>query len=244
MTLLLVKYSDTPKSAYGVVFRTITIFLLLSSILLGEGLVCIIFMAPMFYAVAGIIVFIYEYLKKKNKTNLNVFILIPVLFAMAQGHEITKAPQVLKVSTKLTIDETHDLTNLNRSPNMLKNLPDFFKIGFPKPISLEGKGTEVGDFRKITFLSNTKGAGILHLEIKEKTENSITFKVVEDQTHIDHWLTWEEINVKIKNEETGRSVVWTSNFRCDLGPSWYFEPVEKYGVKLMNEHLINSFFTD
>ena len=32
-------------------------------------------------------------------------------------------------------------------------------------------------------------------------------------------------------------------FTFDLGPSWYFEPFEKYAIRLMNEHLINSYYT-
>ena len=66
--------------------------------------------------------------------------------------------------------------NFNQSPNFLKHLPTFFKIGFPKPISINGTGTEIGDFRKIKFESNTKGIGTLHLKIKRKTKNSVTFK--------------------------------------------------------------------
>jgi cob(I)alamin adenosyltransferase len=28
-----------------------------------------------------------------------------------------------------------------------------------------------------------------------------------------------------------------SEYECDLGPSWYFEPIERYAVDVMNEHL-------
>ena len=44
ITLLVVKYAKKPKSAYGIVFLTITIFLLISGIFLGEGFICIIMM--------------------------------------------------------------------------------------------------------------------------------------------------------------------------------------------------------
>lgn len=245
ITLLLIKYSKTPKSAYGVVFLTLTLFLLFSSILLGEGLVCIIFMAPIFYAVAGLIVFIKEYLKKKNKSKLNSFVLIPILFLFSQGHKINSTPEVNTIKTMAKINTLSNLKNMNTAPNFLENFPIFFKIGFPKPLNIEGTGINVGDYRKIKFKSNTRGIGTLHLEIISKQENSITFVVINDDTHINHWLTFKEVTITIENDEDNTSTVsWITKFTCDLGPNWYFNPIEKYGVKVMNQHLINSFFVN
>ena len=245
ITILLIKYSKTPKSAAGVVFTTVTIFLLLASILLGEGMVCIIIMAPIFYMIAGIIVLIINLLKKRDKSKLNSYILIPVLFILAQGYEINAEPELLKVTTEVEVKGYKSLTDFNKTPNFLKNYPSFFKIGFPEPIGIEGQGIQVGNYRKIQFKSKTKGVGILHLEIKNKTENSITFNVVSDNTHIHHWLSWKTMKATIQHNDNGTSsITWDTYFTCDLGPSWYFKPTEKYGVQAMNEHLINSYFLD
>lgn len=246
ITLLLIKYSQTPKSAYGVVFFTLTLFLLFSSILLGEGLVCIIFMAPIFYAIASLIVYITEYLKKKNKSKLNSFILIPLLLFLSQGHEIINSKsEIITIKTVTKINNNSSLNNINKSPNFLENFPDLFKIGFPKPIAIEGTGININDYRKIQFKSNTKGVGILHLKITAKDENSITFSVVNDNTHINHWLSFKDIKIELENYKNKTSTIsWTTNFSCDLGPSWYFKPIEEYGVKVMNQHLINSFFVE
>jgi len=243
ITLLVIKYSTTPKSAASVVFTTVTIFLLFASILLGEGMVCIIIMAPIFYLVAGIIVLIINLLKKKDKNKLNTYILIPVLFVLAQGYEINSTPELLQVKTEMNIQGHQNINNFNKTPDFFKKYPNFFKIGFPEPISIEGYGVNIGDYRKIHFKSQTKGIGILHLEVKEETENSITFKVVADNTHIQHWLSWKLIKVAIKHNKNNTSTItWNTFFTCHLGPSWYFNSIEKYGVKVMNEHLINSYF--
>lgn len=243
ITILVIKYSKTPKSAAGVVFTTVTIFLLLASILLGEGMVCIIIMAPIFYMIAGIIVLIINLLKKRDKSKLNTYIIIPVLFILAQGYEINAEPELLKVTTTVEVQGHKTLTDFNKTPNFLKNYPNFFKIGFPEPVGIEGQGIQVGNSRKIQFKSKTKGVGILHLEIKNKTKNSITFNVVSDDTHIHHWLSWKTMKATIKHNENGTSsIIWDTYFTCDLGPSWYFKPTEKYGVQVMNEHLINSYF--
>ncbi len=243
ITLLLIKHSQTPKTLYGIVFKTVTIFLLMSSILLGEGLVCIIIMAPIFYMVAGLIVLLINLLKKNDKTKLNSYIIIPALLIVSQSYEIATTPRLLNVKTTVEVPGHHSLASFNATPDFLEDYPTFFKIGFPKPIAIKGKGIDIGDYRKIEFKSNTKGIGTLHLEVKDKTKNTITFKVVGDDTHISHWLTWKEIMVSIENhDDNTSSITWTTIFNCDLGPSWYFEPTEKYGVKIMNEHLINSFF--
>jgi len=242
ITILLVKYSDKPKNIYGVVFKTMTLFLLLSSVLLGEGMVCIIIMAPIFYLIAGIIAFIMEYLRTKNKSKLNSFILIPVLLILAQANEINKSPSVINIETKVEVLKHSNFSAFNTAPNFLENLPNFFKIGFPKPIAIEGEGINVGDYRKIQFESNTKGIGTLHLKIKEKTKNTILFEVIEDDTHINHWLTWKKMKVSIENKNNSSVITWNTHYTCDLGPSWYFQPIENYGVETMNTFLIESFF--
>lgn len=244
ITLLVIKYSGTPKSIYGVVFKTLTLFLLMTSILFGEGLVCIIFMAPIFYGVAALIVVILKLLKDKNNSSLNTFILAPIILFVAEVGNIKTTPKTQVVTTSLTVNKTLTLDQLNQSPNFLNKFPTFFKLGFPKPVAISGSGTNIGDFRKIQFESNTKGIGTLHLKIKQQSENSITFVLIDDSTHINHWLSWKEITVTINNNEINNTSIvnWTTHFTCDLGPSWYFEPIERYGVEVMNTHLLNTFF--
>lgn len=240
ITLLLIKYVKTPKSAYQIAFYTITLFFLFSSILLGEGLVCIIFMAPIFYGVAALIIFIVSLIKKSNKNKkLYSFIIIPVFLLTAQINEIGAVSEVHTIDTTIQFQENYSITEINKQPNFLTHLPNFFKMGFPKPISIEGSGIEIGDSRKINFESSTKGIGTLHIKIIDKTINSLTFKVIENSTHLNHWMTFKEFSVKINNDN---SIIWSSKFTCDLGPKWYFEPLEKYAVNMMNQHLINSFF--
>lgn len=239
ITLLLIKYVKTPKSAYQVTFYTITLFLLLCSILLGEGLVCIIFMAPIFYGIAALIIFIISLIKSNKNKKLHSFIIIPVFLLTAQINEIGSISDVHTIDTTIQFQENHSITEINKQPNFLTHLPNFFKIGFPKPISIEGSGIEIDDYRKINFESSTKGIGTLHIKIIHKTINSLTFKVIENSTHLNHWMTFKEFSVKINNDN---SIIWSSKFTCDLGPKWYFEPLEKYAVNMMNQHLINSFF--
>lgn len=215
----------------------------MSAILFGEGLVCIIFMAPIFYGTAALLIWVINYFKNRNKSKLNIFIILPLFIIYSELHNINSETEIQVIETSIIVNGNQHIENLNQLPNFMKDFPAFFKIGFPKPILIDGKGIEIGDSRKIQFESNTKGIGTLHLRIKEKDDTSITFEIIEDNTHIHHWLTWKEIKIVVKNNENNTSeITWTTKFTCDLGPNWYFEPLEKYGVEVMNSHLINSFF--
>lgn len=245
ITVLTIKYSKTPKTPYGIVASTITIFLLMTTVLFGEGFICILMASPLFYGIPLIIVAISQNLKKKNKDQSYSFVIIPVLLILAQPLELFETPETQTISTSLIVDRQISIESLNESPNFNTDLPSFFNLGFPKPLDIKGIGTEVGDTRTIRFESNTRGIGSLTLEIITKTDSSITFNTIEDNTHINHWLTWKEINVTIKNISDNKTqITWTSNYTCDLGPSWYFEPMEKYAVEKMNVHLINSYFNE
>jgi len=104
-------------------------------------------------------------------------------------------------------------------------------------------GLTTGDTRDIQFMSNTKGLGTLSLKVISNDQDKIVFDVTKDNTHINHWLTWKRFAVKKdKISNTKIKISWTSHFECDLGPTWYFEPLERHAVGLMNLHLLQSFF--
>jgi len=242
ITLLVIKNMTKPSSLYGIVFMVITLFLLVCSIFFGEGLVCILFMAPIFYGVGALIVAIYNSIKNTKNKTLKSIIVLPAFVLILQPQGIKLKPDIHTVKTSIVINEKVSLNQLTKTPDFQKNLPDFFKLGFPKPISIKGKDLEVGSKRIIQFKSNTKGVGELVLSIREINSNKIKFDIIKDNTHINHWLTWKNIEVDLihKNEKT--EIVWNTDFSCDLGPQWYFEPLEKYAVKKMNQHLLESFF--
>ena len=243
ITLLVIKYSETPKSTYGITFKVITLFLLVSSIILGEGILCIIMAAPLFYGVSAFIIFMVELGSGDDKSKLNSFIVLPAFLIVSQIHQIHQEPPLETVSFTTTLHENHSLDALNKSPNFLEDIPSFFKIGFPKPIAIEGTGLEVGDFRKIQFESSTKGIGTLHFQITKRTETEVIFKLITDDTHIGRWLSWKEVTVELKPSDGSKTeIVWTSKYTCDLNPAWYFRPIERYAVRKSTEHLVNSYF--
>ena len=241
ISLLVVKFGSTPKTTMGMIFRAITLFLLISSIFLGEGIACILLAAPIFYFVGFVIAVIADYTAKKGKGKTLSFLLAPLIIILAQPLDINK-PTFASVSNSVTFDHDISIDQLTYNPDLNADLPSFFKMGFPTPQSIEGSGVNIGDQRNIEFLSSTKGVGTLTLEVSKVSEQVIHFDIVHDNTHIGRWLNWEHIQVEIQKEDNQSTVTWTSDFSCTLGPQWYFVPIERYAVGLMNKHLIESYF--
>ena len=242
ITILLVRYGGQPKSAYGVAFKVITIFLLMSAILFGEGVVCIIFAAPIFYGIAALLVFISEYARKKND-KLKSIILIPVSIILMQPIAFFSETELQEISSSKIVSGHISFDALTNEPDFMADLPSFFKIGFPKPLAINGGGLKIGDVREIQFESSTKGIGTLSLKVDSINENEVQFSFVEDKSHINHWLTWERATVKLNHlKDNQTEITWITEFTCDLGPQWYFVPLERFAVDQMNVHLLNSYF--
>ncbi|BDD05778.1 hypothetical protein [Aureibacter tunicatorum] len=242
---LVVKYTKKPTYKNKAFFYSMTLFLLCASIILGEGTVCILFASPIFYGIGGIIVWLDKIIVKKDQTRKFSFSGIIVLMLVSSMIDYSVPSQGIVIEEELVIDEVVHISDLNQQPNFKKNLPSFFEIGFPMPQGINGEGLNKGDLRKIDFLSSTKGLGTLELMVKDKTGQMIVFEPVSDNTHVGSWLRWKEAKVELQYFEGGKTLIkWTSKFDCRLSPSWYFVPIERYAVGLMNEHLIKSYFPE
>jgi len=243
ITLLTIKYTRTPKSVYGLVFKVMTLFFLMAAIILGEGFICILIAAPLFYSLAALIIFIIQYLNKNKDSDLQLIVLVPVLLILGQPQNVSRLPDLQTVHTTTRVDSSVSFESFTHSPNFLEDYPTFFKMGFPKPVGIAGDGVKAGDIRHIKFKSRTKGIGTLSLIIVQANNSKIVFGPLEDDTHINHWLTWKQITIELKRIEGSQTEIsWTTQYTCDLGPAWYFEPIERLAVRIMNQHLIDAYF--
>jgi len=241
LALLIVKYTNPSQSMVWAAIRAVTLFLLISGIFLGEGIICILMAAPIFYGITILLAWIYTCTHKKDEDDnlLHTSLLIPIALLLAQVHHIGSPAVVETVSQEVIVSKPR-LDQLNQRVDLQKDLPLFFKAGFPKPTNISGQAHKVGDVLSITFDSSTKGAGILALEVSEKSDHYIVFKIKSDHTHIGRWMSWKKIVVEL--DPNTSKVRWTSHYTCDLAPAWYFAPIERYAVGLSNQHLISTFF--
>ncbi len=230
-----------PKSATGVIMKGITLALLLSGILLIEGVVCILMAAPLFYLVGGVIGHNVDRAKERKKLNSCIVgvLLVCSLEGVVDALSFERAESVtVECEVELPIEEAREL--LIQGPQFdLDEIPAFFRLGFPLPQSVEGRAGE----KVIHFAGGEGEPGDLVLRVEEQEGDMIKYTCVRDESHIAHWLDWKTITWSLREEgDNGCVVQIEMKYDRLLDPAWYFKPLERYGVKLAGEYLVDQTF--
>jgi len=244
-TILSILFACTPraKSVTGIIFKGITLIMLISGIFWGEGFVCVLFASPIFYAVGFIIGYAIEK-SKKWFCNLRMFVIVPLMFSSFEGitPEFSFNRMNAVCSTRIIqASPVQILKRLSETPKFIKPLPAFLKVGFPRPIECFGEGLKVGDRRIIHFAGGEGKPGDLTLEITKSTSQLVRFTVISDTSHISHWLKFIQSDVYLDSVENNQTKVrWVLHYERRLDPAWYFSPLQKYATKLATDVLINN----
>jgi hypothetical protein len=245
-----------PRTATGAIVVATTIALLLSSVFLGEGFVCIIFAAPLFYAVAIAVGKLIDFARAKARdenhtARVSVVLSMVVLCSLEGVVPGLELPRSTSVTVERVVEGSPEQveTALARTPTFDRPLPSFFtRLRFPTPGATSGEGLNVGDRRSIQFLHSAHNAGhhpgILSLDIRERGAHRVLFTVHEDVSYITHWLWWQSAEVTWDEIAPGRTrVSWTLSYRRRLDPAWYFAPLERYAVGLAAGYLVDTLAT-
>jgi hypothetical protein len=235
------------KSAIGAAMKGTTIGLLISAVLFGEGVICVLMAAPIAYFIAGLVGAMTDYSRKKQHPEMQCLIWIVAAFMSFEGtsdrlslsrDEEVRAERIVGASPA-EIEAT-----LAATPAFQTQLPFYFRIGFPKPVAARGSGLQIGDERVIHFAGGEGHPGDEVFRITGRTNSSITFHPDNDTSHIAHWLHWKESVVEWSPIDAGHTrVAWTLRFRRGLDPAWYFRPSERYGARLAAGYLIDNLAT-
>ncbi len=236
------------KSATGMIMKVMTIALLMSGPILGEGFICIVMAAPLFYLVGAIIGVLIDRARRKEKSIvLHAVLLLPLLLSslegttprlsFSRGEEVT----VRKIVNGSAIDVERTLA---QQPTFDQKLPPFLRMKFPLPVSTSGEGLAVGAERRIHFAGGEGKPGDLTLRITERTPSSVTFTAQSDTSHVAHWLTWRTSRVTWREVARGRTEVqWTIAYDRELDPAWYFGPWERYATRRAADYLVDTLAT-
>jgi len=240
------------ESATGMSLKTVTIFLCMSGILLGEGMICILMAAPIFFAAAllyGLFVDLYRNRKKNKEGPDNDKMMMGLLalpFFMMSLEGIHPAlslerEEIVVVEHTVALDESSIQSNLTRPLQFSTGLPQYLLMGFPRPVASSGHGLKVGDVRVVHFAGGEGVPGDLAVRIIESSDGHIKMSVVEDTSKVAHWLKWESATIDWHASVSGRSSVRVElRYRRLLDPAWYFRPWERYAVRLAGEYLIRA----
>ncbi|MCA8924113.1 MAG: hypothetical protein KDD82_20045 [Planctomycetes bacterium] len=245
-------FTPRPRSVTGMALKGTTLALLLSGIALGEGFICVLMAAPLFYAVGIAVGLSADALRgwnrpggrpggagKGGKTTACVGAGVLLLMSLEGVVPALSFPRtnVVAVERSLELAPSEVAQRLARTPRFAGELPLFLKLGFPLPVECAGAGLAVGDARRIHFAGG-EGEGDLLLEVVAQAPGLVRFRCVSDTSPVAHWLAWREVEVRWARDASGRTrVTWSARYERLLDPAWYFGPWERYGVRLALEHL-------
>jgi len=239
---------DKPES-YLSRMVSATIFFIATSMVLQEGFICVLFFMPIYYLVMTL-AYIWALLGKKDDKNKlsSFFFPVAILFMSLEGtNEMLSFSRdthvVVTKEVNLSVDEVK--ANLAK-PFDLRSDRHWMIAIFPMPYRIDAGSLNEGDIHRIYtryhrwFVTNTH-YGEAELLIQSVSENRVKTRMLSDTTFFSSYLKvyGTEINLDpISNTQTKISI--RVDFKRHLDPAWYFQPLQKYGVTKMAEHLIKE----
>jgi len=255
---VVVVFTVSPRSATGVSCKAVTVGLLISLLLLGEGMVCVLMSAPLFYAIAiGIALPIDRARRRRapQTTTMSSFILLLAIAPMSLEGVTPLTTIGREESVAVTKDVEASESAVERAifaqPRFERRLPPYLRIGFPRPVATRiDRQPDVtrwvismrGGEMRLSGLEPRTGDLVLHLE--EVRPGRVRWRAVSDSSHMTHFLRWREIDVTwAPVDPVTTRVTWTVRYERGLDPAWYFGPMERYAVRLAAGYLIDSVAT-
>jgi hypothetical protein len=234
----------TPKArtVTGGIIKGITLALLIVAPLLGEGYLCILFAAPLFYLVGILVGIGVDIFRRKRGTTLTciALALLPLCMEGVAPQLTWSRAQSVAVTRVIPVPLNAVEASLSQSPRVGTALPRFLRIGFPRPLAASGQGLSVGATRVIHF-AGAEGdpPGDLVMRITERRPGYARFERVSDDSKLTQWLRWDDSEVEWAPVDAGHTQVrWRIHFERQLDPAWYFAPWERAAVRAAATYLI------
>jgi hypothetical protein len=244
-TLLAILLAVTPKAktVKGGIMKGLTVALLLSGPLLGEGFICILMASPIFFMVGILVAVIVDWIRENRQATLSclVLILLPMSIEGTSPKLSFNREETVQASELVSASGQEVQATLSHALRADIPLPIYLRIGFPRPVAAWGNKLEVGATRTIHFAGGEGHPGDLRLKVTESRLGHVRFDVVSDGSKVAHWLEWQysEVNWTAVDAQHTR-VNWSLHFARRLDPAWYFRPWERYATHLAAEYLIRA----
>jgi hypothetical protein len=247
----------SPRSATGVACKAVSVGMLVSLMFLGEGMVCVLMAAPLFYAVAILIGISVDVAQRRvGPTGRTVSCIALLAFAPMSFEGVTDVTSFDRiervVASKIVQAPSHAVARaIFEQPRFDRPLPMFLRAGFPRPIASEIQRAG----HDMTWLIRMRGGemrldgvepatGDLILRLEESRPGFVRWRALRDDSHLTHYLSWRDACVEWHATGTDTTrVTWTLIFSRDLDPAWYFGPWERYATQLAAEYLIDAVAT-
>jgi hypothetical protein len=255
---IIVVLAVSPRSATGVACKAVTVGLLVSLLFLGEGVLCIVMSAPLFYAVAILVGTVADAARRRvRRTGHTALSCVAVLLVAPMSLEgVTGATSLDRdewvTETRVVHASSEAIAHaVTAPPRFERALPPYLRAGFPRPVAsrIDAGGPHprwVVRFRggEMRLDGVEPRAGDLVLQLEERRPGFARWRALSDDSHMTHFLEWREAVVRWEPAGAGMTEVhWTLRYRRGLDPAWYFAPWERYAVRLAAGYLIEAVAT-
>jgi hypothetical protein len=229
------------ETATGGILKGITLGLLIPAPLLGEGYVCILFAAPLFYIVGIAVGLAVDRGRNRNATlSCVAIILLPMCLEGVVPELTVNRAQTVTVTRVVNASTDAVEASLALSPRIDTVLPAHLRIGFPRPLEVHGDGLSIGATRTIHF-SGAEGdpPGDLVMRVAEQRPGYVRFETISDGSKLTQWVRWDSSEVSwTRVDATHTEVTWKINFERQVDPAWYFVLWERAAVHEGAKYLI------
>lgn len=256
---LILTLTANPDRLISMTLKAITILLLLAMPVAGEGFVCVIISAPLFYGVGIIVALIVGAVRKSDRPPGARIAVLPAVALVLSLEGVVPAltlPGDSTVMASRTVTATLDQVEaaLTRPLRFGDVKPaGVLALGFPHPLMDHGSGLAVGDRRTVMFAGAHHRPGLiaqhhwgeapsaLEFEVAARTADSVQLRPVADNTPLATWLAWRSSDVSwhaIDAEHT--EITWSLSYTRRLAPAWYFGPIEHVVTQRAAGYLLDA----
>jgi hypothetical protein len=239
---ILLALAPRAGTAKGGIIKGITLALLLVAPLVGEGYLCILMAAPLFYAIGLAIGAGIDASRNSKTTTLSCTAVMVILLSLDGILPTHPRQETVSVTRIIAAPAAEIQSALAQPPDIATPLPRFLRLGFPRPIAASGSGLAPGATRTIHF-TGAEGdpPGDLTLRVAYTNDGNVLFLATRDTSKLTQWICWQSSNVHWQSvDATHTRVTWQTTFRRQLDPWWYFAPWERYAVRKSTEYLLTA----
>ena len=245
-TVLAILLAMVPKAktVKGGIMKGLTLFLLLSGPLLGEGFICILMASPIFYLVGLLVGAIVDWNREKRQTTLSclLLILLPMSIEGSSPRLSFNREETVQASQVVYGSEQDVQIALSHSPRTETPVPIYGRMGFPLPT--RSMGRRPGSWRHphdsfCWWRGQTWRPSAQGERIHVPGMFDLTRYLTTASSHTGWTGSRRKSNGRRLDAQHVR-VTWTLHFERRLDPAWYFRPWERYATHLAAEYLIRA----
>ena len=245
----------SPRSAKGVACKAVTIGLLVALVFLGEGMLCILMSAPIFYAIALGVGAAADAVRRPDDARQTLYSsLLLLILAPLSLEGVTDSLSFNRNETVTATKIVHaSAESVGRAvlapPRFERAMPLPLRMGFPRPSSVridDGASRWIIRMRggEMRLDGMEPRAGDLILELEAVRPGVVRWRAISDDSHMTHFLSWQSVAVDWTSIDAQTTrVTWTLQFRRGLDPSWYFGPWERHVARMAAAYLIDAVAT-